>query len=62
MGIPKPWGDKPWGEMTADEKLEMLRHDMALHQRQSAVMEKTLDELMRRTREIERRFEDLMLD
>jgi hypothetical protein len=57
MGIPRPWG-----EMTVDEKLEMLRHDMVLHQRQSAAMAKTLDELMRRTQEIERRFEDLMLD
>jgi hypothetical protein len=57
MGVPKPWGG-----MTADEKLEMLRHDMALHQRQSAVMAKTVDEFTRRTQEIERRFEELLLD
>jgi hypothetical protein len=57
MGIPKPWS-----ELTVDEKLETLMHDVALHQRQSAAMAKKLDELMRRTQEIERRFEDLLLD
>jgi hypothetical protein len=57
MGIPRPWS-----ELTVDEKLEMLRHDMALHQRQSAATAKTLDELRRRTEEMERRFEESALD
>jgi hypothetical protein len=57
MGIPRPWG-----EMTVDERLETLRHDMQFHQRQSAVMAKALDEMRRRLEEIERRFEELILD
>jgi len=57
MGIPKPWG-----EMTVDEKLESLRHDMQFHQRQSAAMAKGLDEIRRRLEEIELRFEELALD
>jgi hypothetical protein len=51
-----------WDEMTVDEKLETLRHDMESHQRQSSRMTKALNELRRRVEEIERRLEDLMLD
>jgi predicted nucleic acid-binding Zn-ribbon protein len=57
MGI-----SNPWDEMTVDEKLETLRHDMESHQRQSSRMTKAVNELRRRVEEIERRLEDLMLD
>jgi hypothetical protein len=53
---------KPWSELTVEEKLEMLRHEMQLHQRQYSAMAKTLEELRRRTDEIERRFEGALLD
>jgi hypothetical protein len=57
MGVPKPWD-----EMTVDEKLETLRHDMQIHHRQSTAMAKVLDEMGRRLEEIELRFEELLLD
>jgi predicted RNase H-like nuclease (RuvC/YqgF family) len=57
MGVPKPWG-----EMTVDEKLETLRNDMQIHQRQSTAMAKALDEMGRRLEEIEQRFEELLFD
>jgi hypothetical protein len=53
---------KPWSELTVEEKLEMLRHEMQLHQRQCSAMAKTLEELGRRADEIERRFEGALLD
>jgi hypothetical protein len=53
---------KPWSEMTTDEKLETLRHEMHLYQRQSTVMPKALDEMRRRVEEMERRFEESLLD
>jgi hypothetical protein len=53
---------KPWSELTVEEKLEMLRHEMQLHQRQCSAMAKTLEELRRRADEIERRFEGALLD
>jgi hypothetical protein len=57
MGIPKPWG-----EMTVDEKLEALRRDMQLHARQSAAMASALEDMRRRVAEMERRFEESLLD
>jgi hypothetical protein len=57
MGNPKPWG-----EMTVDERLETLRDDMQFHRHQSAAMAEALDEIRRRTEEIERRLEELLFD
>jgi predicted RNase H-like nuclease (RuvC/YqgF family) len=62
MGSPKPWSDKPWSEMSVDEKLEALRHDMQMHQRQGAAAAKALEDVRRRVEEIERRFEESLLD
>ena len=53
---------KPWSELTVEEKLEMLRHEMQLHQRERSAMAKALEELRRRTDEIERRLEGALLD
>jgi predicted RNase H-like nuclease (RuvC/YqgF family) len=53
---------KPWGEMSVEEKLETLRHDALLHQRQSAAAAKALEELMRKVEDIERRLEESLLD
>jgi hypothetical protein len=57
MGSPKPWS-----EMSVDEKLEALRHDMQMHQRQGVVTAKALEDVRRRVEEIERRFEESLLD
>jgi len=57
MGIPRPWV-----EMTIEEKLETLRCGLQFQQHQSAAMVKALDEMRRRTEEIERRFEESLLD
>jgi len=53
---------KPWDEMSVEEKLEMLRHDALLHQRQSAAAATALEELTRRVAEIESRLEESLLD
>jgi predicted RNase H-like nuclease (RuvC/YqgF family) len=53
---------KPWSEMTVDEKLEALRRDMQMHQRQGAATARALEEVRRRVEEIERRFEESLLD
>ncbi len=53
---------KPWDEMSVEEKLETLKHDATLHQRQSASAAKALEELKRRVADIERRLEQSLLD
>ncbi len=53
---------KPWDAMSVEEKLETLRHDALLHQRQSAVAAKALEELKRRVADIECRLEESLLD
>jgi len=58
MAKPNP---KPWDEMAVDEKLEALKLDEQMHQRQVAAIAQALDEMRRRVEEIERRFEELPL-
>jgi len=53
---------KSWAEMTIEEKLETLRCGLQFQQHQSAAMVKALDDVRRRTEEIERRFEESLLD
>jgi hypothetical protein len=57
MGI-----SKPWSEMSVDEKLDTLKHEVELNQRQAAATAKALDEVRRRTQEVERRLEESLLD
>lgn len=53
---------KPWNEMTVDEKLETLRHEVESSRRRGVAAAEALDEVRRRMQEIERRLEDLLLD
>jgi hypothetical protein len=48
-----------WSEMTVEEKLESLKHDEQLRQRDAAAMAKALDQLCRRIEDLERRFEEM---
>jgi predicted nucleic acid-binding Zn-ribbon protein len=48
--------------MTVEEKLQALRSEMQIHQRQTDAAAKALDAIRDRLGQIERRLEDLLLD
>ena len=52
---------KSWNSMTVEEKLESLKHEEQLRQRDAAAMAKAFDQLRRRVEDMERRFEEALL-
>jgi polyhydroxyalkanoate synthesis regulator phasin len=53
---------KHWSEMTVEERLEALKRDEELRQREMAAMAKTLQALTRRLEDLERRFEESLFN
>jgi predicted RNase H-like nuclease (RuvC/YqgF family) len=62
MRKPGSRGEKPWDQMTVEEKLETLRGEMQTHRLQAAAATRALDAMRDRLEQIERRLEDMLLD